>query len=79
MDVYLFIYMVQPYVNYLMKLAANIEVYEECQRQKEVLKPNMALVWKLVNLIKCIVPIRSVLTHIGRYYLAENRYIIDFL
>lgn len=73
-------YMVRPYEAYLLKLAAHYDIYEQC-RNARLAKADVdfVLVWKLINMCKSLVPFRQVLTHIGRYYLSESRYIIDFL
>lgn len=79
-NVYLHMYLVQPYYNYLMKLCAHYDLYEQCKHYtKGEQQPNYILLWKIINLIKSLTPIRSVLTHIGRYYLPDNVYIVDFL
>ena len=63
-----------------MKLAVHYETYEQCRCQsQQTVQINFALVWKLINICKSLAPFRQVLTHIGRYYFNESKYIVDFL
>jgi aspartyl/asparaginyl-tRNA synthetase len=51
----------------------------QCSNLENLRKANFHIIWKIINTIKAIMPIRSVLTHIGRYYFSENGYIVSFI
>lgn len=73
-------YLVKPYESYLLKLAAHYDTYEQCRSQvQQKPQPDFVLVWKLINMCKTLAPFRQVLTHIGRYYLSDSKYIVGFL
>jgi hypothetical protein len=79
-NVYLLMYLIKPYTNYLMRLAAHYDMYERCQTQSQPrTNVDFVTVWKLINLIKSLTSFRQILTHIGRYYLSDAKYIIDFI
>lgn len=42
-------------------------------------KADFNVVWRLINTIKAVLPVKSVLTHIGRYYMSEHSYIVSFI
>ena len=79
-SVYLLVYLVKPFESYLLKLAAHYETYEQCKyHYQQKAETDFVMVWKLLNMCKSLAPFRQVLTHIGRYYLSESKYIVDFL
>lgn len=79
-NVYLHLYIVVPFIAYLLKLSASYDLYDDCRRPVENLRSaDFTVIWKLINTIKSVLPIKSVLTHVGRYYPNEIPYMISFI